>query len=101
MAFANLRAIDRWLSAISAILLAGYFAFCLYALAQPSDDPQKGMAVGFLVFVEVILLCLGWALWLGVSRTRAWLVRTVSFFAIFPAISQIAQEIFLFFHRGY
>ena len=56
------------------------------------------MANGFIMFVEVILLSLGGLLWLAIARTWARLVRTISVLAIYPALAQIAQEIYLLVH---
>ena len=100
MAFDDLRPVDKWLSVVSAILLPVYFVFAVFALASPSDDPQQGMAQGFIILVALVLMSLGGALWFGVARQRPWLVRVVSVLVILPALSQIAQEVFLLVHRG-
>jgi len=100
MAWSDLKKVDRWLAAISAALLAVYFAIGVYALVSPSSDPQGGMANGFIMFVEVILLSLGGLLWLAVARSRAWLIRTISVLAIYPALAEIAQELYLLVHRS-
>lgn len=80
---------------VSAVLLTGYFAFALSALFSPSNDPQQGMAQGFITLVALILLLFGGALWFGVARQHPWVVRMVFAITIFPALSQIAQEIYL------
>ena len=100
MGFHDLRTPDRWMSIVSAVLLAGYFLFAMYALSSPSNDPQQGMAQGFIIFVGLVLLSLGGALWFGVARKHPWMVRTVFTLSVFPALSQSAQEIFLLVHRG-
>jgi hypothetical protein len=100
MSFQDLRTPDKWMSIVSAILLAGYFLFAMYALLSPSNDPQQGMAQGFIILVGLVLLSLGAALWFGVARKHPWAVRIVFAVTIFPALSQTAQEIFLFVHRG-
>ena len=100
MGFHDLRTPDRWMSIVSSVLLAGYFLFAMYALFSPSNDPQQGMAQGFIIFVGLVLLSLGGALWFGVARKHPWMVRTVFALSIFPALSQTAQEIFLLVHRG-
>ncbi len=100
MGFHDLRTPDKWMSTVSAVLLAGYFAFALYALSSPSNDPQRGMAQGFITLVALVLLSLGGALWFGVARKHPWVVRIVFAVTIFPALSQIAQEIFLLVHHG-
>ena len=96
----DLRAPDKWMAIASALLLVGYFAFALYAMSSPSNDPQRGMAQGFIIFVELVLLLLAGLLWFGVARKHPWIVRIVFVVAVFPAVSQLAQEIFLFVHRG-
>ena len=100
MAFTFPRTPDGWMSIVSAALLAGYFVFALYALSSPSNDPQRGMAQGFITLVALILLLLGGVLWFGVARKHPWIVRTVFAITIFPALSQFAQEIYLLIHRG-
>ena len=40
---------------ITALLLAGYLAVVGWAWASPSSDPQRGMAVGFLMLVTLFL----------------------------------------------
>jgi hypothetical protein len=100
MGFHDLRTPDKWMSIVSAVLLAGYFLFAVYALSSPSNDPQHGMADGFIILVGLVLLSLGGALWFGVARKHPWVVRTVFALSIFPALSQTAQEIFLLAHRG-
>jgi hypothetical protein len=59
------------------------------------NDPQQGMAQGFITLVALILLLFGGALWFGVARQHPWVVRIVFAITIFPALSQIAQEIYL------
>lgn len=101
MKFKDLRTPDRWMTAISAVLLMAYFAFSVYILGAPSVyDPQQGMAYGFITFLAFILLLLGGALWFGVARNHPWVIRTVFAIAVFPVISQTAQEIFLLLHRA-
>ena len=100
MAFNELLAVDKCLSIVSVVLLAVYFVLAVYALSSPSDDPQQGMAVGFVILVGLVLLSLGGVVWLGIARGRPWIVRTVSVLVILPALSMIAQEIFLLLHRG-
>lgn len=72
----------------------------MYALLSPSNDPQRGTAEGFITLVALILLSFGGALWFGVARNHPWVVRTVFAIAIFPALSQIAREIYLMIHRA-
>ena len=100
MGFHELRTADKWMSIASAVLLAAYFLFAMYALFSPSSDPQRGMAQGFIILVGLVLLSLGGALWFGVARQHPWVVRIIFAVSIFPALSQTAQEIFLLVHRG-
>jgi hypothetical protein len=96
----QLRAVDKWLTIASAVLLGGYFAIALYAGASPSNDPQRGMAQGFIIFVALLLLAVGGVLWFAVVRNHPWLLRTIFVFTVLPTISLIAQQIFLLVHRA-
>jgi len=96
----QLRTTDRWMSIASAVLLAIYFLVALYAGISPSNDPQRGMAQGFIIFAAVVLLAIGGLLWFAVARNHAWLLRTVFGFTVFPAISYTAQQVFLLIHRA-
>jgi hypothetical protein len=96
----QLRATDRWMSIASAVLLAAYFVLALYAGASPSNDPQQGMAQGFIILVALVLLSVGGVLWFAVARNHLWLVRTIFGFCVFPTLSFIAQQIFLLVHRA-
>ena len=100
MGFHDLRTPDKWMSIVSAVLLAGYFLFAMDALFSPSNDPQRGMAQGFIILVGLVLLSLAGALWFGVARKHPWMIRIVFALSVFPALSQTAQEIFLLVHRG-
>lgn len=91
---------DGWMSAVSAVLLTAYLMFALYALFSPSNDPQRGMAQGFITLVALILLLLGAALWFAAARNHPWLARIIFVITIFPALSQTAQEIYLLLHRA-
>ena len=84
----------------SAVLLAAYFVFALYAGASPSSDPQQGMAQGFIILVAFLLLSVGGLLWFAVARNHPWLLRTVFVFTAFPALSFVAQQIFLLVHHA-
>lgn len=99
MGINDLRTPDKWMAIASALLLAGYFAFALYAMSSPSTDPQQGMAQGFIIFVALVLLLLAGLLWFGVARNHPWVVRILFAITVFPALSQIAQEIFLLVRR--
>jgi hypothetical protein len=96
----DLPRLDKGLAISSALLLAGYFAFALYAMSSPSNDPQRGMAQGFITFVALVLLLFAGALWFGVARNHRWVVRIVFAVSVFPALSLIAQETFLMAHRA-
>lgn len=101
MRFKDLGTPDKWMTAISAVLLVAYFTFSVYTLGAPSVyDPQQGMAYGFITFIAFILLLLGGALWFGVARNHPWVIRIVFAITIFPVLSQTAQEIFLLVHRA-
>jgi hypothetical protein len=80
---------------VAALLLAGYMAFALYALFSPSDDPQRGMANGFSCLAIVIFVSLEALLWLGVSRGRRGIVRTVFAIAALPALALVARLVYL------
>jgi hypothetical protein len=58
MAFNRPRTPDGWMSVVSAVLLTVYFALALHAFLSPSNDPQQGMAQGFITLVALILSCL-------------------------------------------
>jgi hypothetical protein len=88
------------MSIASALLLAAYFVFALYAGASPSNDPQRGMAQGFIMFVALLLLSVGGVLWFAVVRHHPWLLRVIFAFTVFPALSFIAQQIFLLMRRA-
>jgi len=87
------------MSMASAVLLAIYFSLALYAGASPSNDPQRGMAQGFIIFVALVLLLVGGALWFAVVRNHPWLLRIIFALSVFPALGLTAQRIFLLLHR--
>jgi hypothetical protein len=95
-----MRAADKWMSIASAVFLVGYLGSALYAGVSPSNDPQRGMAQGFILFVMLVLLLAGGALWFAVTRNHPWLLRTVFALSAFPALSLIAQQIYLLVHRA-
>jgi hypothetical protein len=88
------------MSIVAAVLLAGYLLFILYGLFSPSNDPQRGMANGFLTFMAVILVTLEVLLWFGVTRNKVWLIRVVFVIAILPGLSPIARLIYVLTHAG-
>jgi hypothetical protein len=87
------------MSIVSVVLLVAYFALALYAAASPSNDPQRGLAQGFIIFVAVLLLVVGGVLWFAVARNHPWLLRILFAFTVFPALSFMAQQLFLFVRR--
>ena len=99
-ALSHLRAADKWMSIASALLLATYFTVALYAGVSPSNDPQQGMAQGFIIFVALLHLCVGGVLWFAVVRNHPWLLRMIFALTVFPALSFIAQQIFLLVRRA-
>ena len=88
------------MSIASAVLLSAYFVFALYAGASPSNDPQQGMAQGFIILVALVLLSVGGVLWFAVARNHRWLLRTVFAFTVFPTLSFIAQQLYLLVRRA-
>lgn len=80
---------------ITALLLAGYFGVVGWAWLSPSTDPQRGMAVGFLMLVTIFLLGLAGLLWYGAAHQRPRLVWVVFGFCALPALSLVARGIFL------
>lgn len=80
---------------ITALLLAGYLAVVAWAWASPTTDPQRGMAVGFLMLVTLFLLGLAGLLWLGAARHRPRLVWTVFAICVLPSLSLLARGIYL------
>lgn len=84
----------------SAALLAVYFVCALYAGFSPSNDPQQGMAQGFIILVALLLLSIGGVLWFAIVRNHPWLLRIVFVLIAFPAVSFMAQQLFLWAHRA-
>ena len=80
---------------ITALLLAGYLGVVGWAWASPSNDPQRGMAVGFLMLVTLLLLGLAGLLWLGAARGFPRLVWTVFGICVLPSLSLVARGIYL------
>jgi hypothetical protein len=100
MALRDLRPWDRRIAIASALLLVAYFAAAVFAGASPSNDPQQGMAQGFIVFVGVALLAFAGLLWFAVARNHPWVVRVVFVLAAYPAVAKTAELIYLGLHRG-
>ena len=84
-----------WLSIVAAILLACYLGVAIWALSSPSDDPQRGMAIGFIIPVALNLVTLELLLWRAVVRGRRWLVWTIFIIAVVSALLQTAQMIYV------
>ena len=68
-------------------------------MSAPSDDPQRGMAVGFIIPVALILVTLELVLWRAIVRGRRWLVWAIFMIAVLPALLQTAQMIYVHFLR--
>ena len=79
----------------SAVMLAVYIAIAVHAGASPSSDPQQGMAQGFIIFAVLILAVLGCILWFATARNHPWLMRAMFVLTVLPAISMLAQHLFL------
>jgi hypothetical protein len=88
-----------WKALIAAILLACYLGLAIWAVSSPSDDPQRVMAIGFIIPVALILITLELLLWRAVMRGRRWLVWTIFIIAVIPALMQTAQMIYVNFLR--
>jgi len=88
------------MSIATALLLAAYFAAALYAGGSASNDPQRGMAQGFIIFVAVLLVAVGAVLRFAVVRNRPWLLRIIFAFTVLPTLSLTAQYLYLLAHRA-
>jgi len=88
-----------WKALCAALLLAGYLGFAMWALFSPSNDPQRGMAIGFIVPVALLLVGLLALLWRAVVRSRRGVVWTILAIAVIPALLQITQIIYVTFIR--
>ena len=84
---------------ITALLLAGYLGVVGWAWASPSSDPQRGMAVGFLMLVTLLLLGLAGLLWLGAARGLPKLVWAIFGICALPSLSLVARGIYLLVRR--
>lgn len=88
-----------WKAFCAAIMLACYVGFAIWALFSPSDDPQRGMAIGFIIPVVLILITLGLLLWRAVVRGRRWLVWTIFVIVVIPGLLQMSEIIYVTFFR--
>jgi len=77
------------------ILLAAYTVAIVVVLLKPArqPDPQRGQAVGCLMIVVVGLLALGGALALAAAYDVRWLVGTIFFVTVYPAVMIAASLI--------
>ena len=80
---------------IAALLLLVYLGLVVRAWMSPSSDPQRGMAVGFLVPVTLVLIGLAGMLWYGASHQRPGMVWTVFAICALPSLSFVARAIYL------
>lgn len=80
---------------VTALLLAGYFCVVAWAWLSPSTDPQRGMAVGFLMLATLFLLGLAGLLWYAVRSGRPGLVWLVLAICALPSLSLVARGIYL------
>jgi hypothetical protein len=83
------------LSAVTALLIGGYFAVVLWAWGSPTTDPQHGTAEGFLALVTLFLLGLAGLLWAGIRYRRRGLVWTVFALCAWPALMPVARVVYL------
>ena len=93
----------RVLVALTALLLVGYLGIVTWAWMSPSTDPQRGMAIGFLMMVTLFLLGLAGLLWYGAAHQRWGLVWLVFGFCALPSLSLVGRGIYLlvrWFRRG-
>lgn len=81
--------------AIAGVLLAVYLTIAVRALASPSNDPQRGMAIGFLVPVTLFLASLALVLWYGATHSRPGMVWTVFIITALPSLSLVGRAIYL------
>jgi hypothetical protein len=80
---------------LSAVILTGYFGIVTWAWLSPSNDPQRGMAEGFLMMVTVFLLCLAGLLWYGVHTHRPAPIWIVFAICALPSLSLVGRGIYL------
>ena len=84
-----------WIVPVAVSLLLIYALVALIALASPSNDPQRGMANGFIMLVLMVLLVFGGLLWLGTHPYRPVLLWITSALLAYPAVMWSAQQIYL------
>ena len=83
------------LVSITTLLLMGYFGVVVWAWSSPTNDPQAGMAVGFLMLVTLFLLGLAGLLWYSVAKKRRGVAWVVFAICASPALSFLARGIYL------
>jgi hypothetical protein len=83
------------LVAITALLLTGYLCVVGWAWLSPSTDPQRGMAVGFLMLATLFFLGLAGLLWHGTVHKRPRVVWIVFGVCALPSLSLVARGIYL------
>ena len=89
------RAVMTVVTVLSTILLTGYFGIVIWAWRSPSNDPQRGMAEGFLMMVTVFLLCLAGLLWYGVHTQRSAPIWIVFAICALPSLTLVGRGIYL------
>jgi hypothetical protein len=80
---------------ITALLLTGYLSVVGWAWLSPSTDPQRGMAVGFLMLATLFFLGLAGLLWHGTVHRRPRVVWVVFGVCALPSLSLVARGIYL------
>ena len=80
---------------ITVLLLMGYLGIVVWAWSSPTNDPQAGMAVGFLMLVTLVLLGLAGLLWYSVAKKRRGVAWVVFAICASPALSFLARGIYL------
>jgi hypothetical protein len=85
----------RALESITALLLASYSGIVVWAWSSPTNDPQAGMAVGFLMLATLFLLGLAGLLWYAVAKDRRGVAWVVFAICASPSLSLLARGIYL------
>jgi hypothetical protein len=80
---------------ITTVLLAAYFGIVVWAWSSTTDDPQAGMAVGFLMLVTLFLLGLFGLFWYGIAKQRRGAVWFVFGICALPSLSFVARGTYL------
>jgi hypothetical protein len=85
----------NFVASVAGLLLAGYLALVAWAWSSTTNDPQAGMAIGFLMLVTLFLLGLAGLLWYAVARRRAGIVWLVFAVCALPSLSLVGRGIYL------